>query len=290
MESYHIITDSTSDLSKEYAVSLGVEIIPMEVHIDDKTYNYAPDCGDISVDDFYVQLRCGKKASTSQINPLTYERYFEKHLRRGIDVLYICFSSGLSGNIQSAQICAGQLMEKYPERRIVIVDSLCAAVGEGLLCSSAFDRKKEGMSLDEMQDWLLENRLNVCHWFIVDDLLHLLRGGRISAGSAVVGTALSIKPVLHVDSEGCLMNVAKARGRRKAISILIDHMADGWLPEICTSVFIGHGDCLQDAEYIAELVRLDFPNAQISIFPVGPIIGAHTGPGMLALAYWGSNR
>ncbi|WP_343209487.1 DegV family protein [Anaerolentibacter hominis] len=290
MKTYQIVTDATADLTQDVVQALGIDVIPMEYDIDGEVHTFAPGGSDISLETFYSQLRDGRQAHTSQINPLVYKEHFERYLAQGMDVLYICFSSGLSATIQGAHTCIQKLQEKYPDRRIYCVDSLCASSGEGFFVYSAKKKQDEGMEIEELNQWLNDHRLNVCHWFTVDDLGHLRRGGRISSATAIMGTALQIKPILHVDEEGHLINMFKVRGRKKSLSGLMEHMSQTWTPELGTEVFIGHGDCPADADYLASLIRDKHPQAQVSIFPIGPIIGAHAGPGVVALFFWGSSR
>ena len=209
---------------------------------------------------------------------------------QGMDVLYLGFSSGMSGCMQSAGITAEELKEKYPERKIICIDTLCASVGEGFLVLEAAARQAEGMEIEELALWVRENRLKVCHWFTVDTFDHLKHGGRVGAASAAVGTMLGIKPMLHVDGEGKLAVMEKPRGQRKAMDAQIKRMDAGWKPGLGQRVIIGHGDDLDKAKLLQEEVAKKFPDAQIQLAYIGPVIGAHTGPGMLALIYWGDNR
>ena len=287
---YQIFTDATADLSGSMVENLPkLEIIPMRVHIGEEEFEYGPD-GTITAKKFYDLQRSGKFAKTSQINPLTYESYFEPILQEGKDILYICFSSGLSGTIQSARICAEELGEKYPDRKIICIDSLCASVGEGFIVCEALKRQKEGLTIDELEEWLKGHRLNVCHWFTVDTLDHLRHGGRISTTAAVVGTALQIKPLLDVDNEGHLRPVEKLRGKKKTIVTLVNKMKQNWNSDMGNLVVIGHGDDIDSADLIKSKVLDEFENVDVHIADVGPIIGAHTGPGVLVIVFWGNNR
>lgn len=229
-------------------------------------------------------------ASTSQINPEVYRQHFEPVLREGLDILYLCFSSGLSGTIHSAQVCINELRDKYPERQIVCVDTLCASVGEGFLVMEAARKQAKGIKLDRLTNWIGEKKLNVCHWFTVDTFEHLKHGGRVGTVSAAMGTMLNIKPMLHVDESGKLVVSAKPRGRKKAMEAQLAQMDKGWVPGISNLVIIGHGDCPEDAKELESAVISRFPQADVRVAPIGPIIGAHTGPGMLAVIYWGNNR
>ena len=286
MKEYQIFTDATSDLNEDLET---VKIIPMNVEIGDKEYVYGPQ-GNISCSEFYGLQKQGKYASTSQINVLEYEKYFEEALKEGKDVLYISFSSGMSGTYQTACLCKKELEESYPDNRIICIDSLCAAVGEGLLIKEVDKKKREGMSMDELVDWVENNKMNLCHWFTVDNFDHLKHGGRVSAVAATLGNTLNIKPLLRVDEEGKLRVVKKIRGRHKAMVAQVECIVKTWSPEISKSVVIGHGDDLKAAEELKEYVENKLPDAEIYISDIGPIIGAHTGPGVMVLAFWGTGR
>ncbi|MGI5912662.1 MAG: DegV family protein [Syntrophomonadaceae bacterium] len=290
MAAYQIFTDATADHCPDMMAGLpSVEIIPMEVEIGGRTYTYGPH-GDISVQEFYEMQKAGNFATTSQINPSIYFSYFEPCLREGKDILYLCFTSGMSGTIQSAQLCIQKLKAEYPDRIIFCIDTLCASLGEGFLVREAARKQAEGLSIDELAWWVTEHRLQICHWFTVDVFDHLRHGGRVSSAAAAVGTVLQIKPLLHVDDEGKLAVVEKPRGRKRAISTQLARMEQGWNPETSKLVAIGHGDCPDGAQQLKEAVLARFPDAEVVIADIGPIIGAHTGPGMLAVIYWGNNR
>lgn len=286
MKEYQIFTDATSDLNEDLET---VKIIPMNVEIGDKEFVYGPQ-GNISCSEFYGLQKQGKYASTSQINVLEYEKYFEEALKEGKDVLYISFSSGMSGTYQTACLCKKELEESYPDNRIICIDSLCAAVGEGLLIKEVDKKKREGMSMDELVDWVENNKMHLCHWFTVDNFDHLKHGGRVSAVAATLGKTLNIKPLLRVDEEGKLRVVKKIRGRHKAMAAQVECIVKTWSPEISKSVVIGHGDDLKAAEELKEYVENKLPDAEIYISDIGPIIGAHTGPGVMVLAFWGTGR
>lgn len=290
MSEYQIITDATADLNSEMLTGLPfVEIIPMDVEIDGHIYTYGPQ-GNISAYDFYKMQKEGKFATTSQINPAVYFKYFDFYLNKGKDILYLCFSSGMSGTMQSARLCIEELKEKYPERNIVCIDTLCASIGEGFIVREASCKKKEGLSLQELTKWVMDYRLKVCHWFTVDVFEHLRHGGRVSAATAFVGTTLHVKPLLHVDDHGQLSVVGKPRGHKRAINALFLQLVNGWDAELGNCIVIGHASYLEGAIQLKEKIAERFPNAEIIISEIGPIIGAHTGPGMLALIYWGNNR
>lgn len=288
--SYQIITDATADLTEELLTGLPfLEIIPMEVNIGGMTHCYGPG-GTITPQKFYELLKDGKFASTTQINPDTYTRCFEKYLKNGMDVLYLCFSSGLSSTICSAEMSIIELQEQYPDRKILCVDTLAAAPGEGLLVRTALEKQSAGMGLEELVRWITEHRLKLCHWVTVDTLTYLHHGGRVSSSSAAMGTLLQIKPVLHMNESGHLEATEKPRGRKKATRLIVKKLEEGWDPLISNTIFIGHGDDLAGAQELQSMVLECYPNADIRIVQIGPVIGAHTGPGVLTVFYWGDNR
>lgn len=287
---YRIITDATADMTPEMLIGLPeVDIIPMDITLGEDAYTYGPG-GNITVEEFYAAQRGGKFATTSQINPTVYLEYFEACLQRGEDVLYLCFTSGLSGTYQAAVICAEELQGKYPEGRVVCIDTLCASVGEGFLVREALRKQKEGLTLDEMVQWVNDHRQKVCHWFTVDTFEHLKHGGRVSGAAAMMGTLLQIKPMLHVSMEGKLDVAEKPRGAKRALAAQLARMKKGWTPEEGKLIVVGHGDCIDRAQELAEQVKTLYPDTEIYIAPIGPIIGSHTGPGMLALIFWGTER
>ena len=287
---YQIITDATADLNEALLAGLPeVKIIPMHVQVNGKEYLFGPG-GNITNEEFYTYLRAGQFATTSQINPETYREHFEKILKQGKDVLYLCFSSGMSRTIQSAQMAIAQLREEYPDRTILCLDTLCAAVGEGLFVMEAARKQAQGMDIHELYSWLEAHRMNLCHWVTVDTFDHLKHGGRVSATSAAMGTLLGIKPLIHVDENGKLVAMGKPRGKKKALEALLSNMEKGWTPEISKQVIIGHGDSLDVAIALRDMVAERFPEAEIYIAPIGPIIGAHAGPGVMTVFFWGSNH
>lgn len=290
MGTYQIVTDSTADLTPEMIRELDLHVIPLRYTIDGHTCHNIPGGGEMTDHEFYEMLRAGKMSTTSQINSEEFISQFTPFLEEGKDVLYLAFSSGLSGTCQSAMIARQELAERFPDRRVEVFDTLCASMGEGLLAYHAATLHKAGKSLDEVLGWLKENALHLCHWFTVDDLNHLKRGGRVSAATALVGTALGIKPVLHVDDEGHLINVSKARGRRKSLDALVDHMAESAIDPKNQTVFISHGDCLEDAQYMEKQVRERIGVKEIYMNFIGPVIGAHSGPGTVALFFLGTKR
>lgn len=290
MNDYVLLTDSSADLTDALVKELGVEVLPLSFTMRNKTYRNWPDNREIDPKDFYRQLREGEMATTSAVNVSDFTETIEPHLKEGRDVLVVAFSSGLSATCHSAQIAAQELSEQYPERKVYVVDSLCASLGQGLLVWSAARMKNEGRGIGAVRDWLEENKLHLCHWFTVDDLHFLKRGGRISSATAVLGTMLSIKPVMHVDDEGHLTKVGTARGRNASLKALVDHMAETAIDPAGQTVFISHGDCEEDANKVAEDVKRRFGVQTVVLNNVGPVIGAHSGPGTVALFFLGRHR
>ena len=288
MSDFVIVTDSSADLSAGLVAELGVEVLPLSFLVQGKTYRNYPDGREMDLAAFYQMLRDGEMATTSAVNVAEYTAMLEPLLQAGKDVLVLAFSSGLSTTYQSSAIAVNDLAERYPGRKIYTVDTLCASLGQGLLVYLAAQEQKKGKSIEEVRDWAEENKLHLCHWFTVDDLHFLKRGGRISAATAVVGTMLSIKPVLHVDDEGHLISMGKARGRNASLTALVDHM-EQTATDVDT-VFISHGDCLADAEKVAADVKKRFGTEKVVINTIGPVIGAHAGPGTVALFFLGTHR
>jgi DegV family protein with EDD domain len=239
---------------------------------------------------FYARMRGGEMPSTAQINVGDYIEFFTPFLEKELDILYIAFSSNLSGSYNSSRIAMEELKEKYPNRKIAIVDSLCASMGEGLLVHLAKQKMNAGCSLDELAKWVEENKQKVCHWFTVDDLNHLQRGGRVSKAQAFIGTLMNIKPVLNVDENGKLIARDKVRGRKQALDALVEKMAKYAENPSEQTVFISHGDCLSDAEYVAGKIKERFGVQNVEIGFIGPVIGAHSGPGTVALFFLGKDR
>lgn len=290
MSEYVLITDSSADLSQEMVQELGVTVLPLSFTIQGKTYRNYPDNREMDLPLFYDMLRAGELATTSAVNVAEYTQAVEPILQEGKDVLILAFSSGLSSTYQASVLAVGELREKYPDRKIYTVDTLCASLGQGLLVYLAAQEQRKGKSIEEVRDWAEETKLHLCHQFTVDDLHFLKRGGRISATTAVVGSMLQIKPVLHVDNEGHLINIGKARGRQASLKALVDKMEKTVTEEGRKTVFISHGDCRKDAVTVADMVRERFGTQDIRINFVGPVIGAHSGPGTLALFYLGTER
>jgi len=290
MKDYIIITESTSDIPQVIADELGIQVMPMTFELSGKSYTHYPDGREMDFHVFYDRLRNGEKSVTSLINTEAFIEFFEPFIMDGKDILYIGFSSALSGTYNSSLLAKEELLERYPDTEVVCIDSKAASAGEGLLVYAAAKKKEEGLSLEELSKWLMENVLHLCHWFTVDDLNHLKRGGRVSALSAGIGTALNIKPVLHVDNEGHLIPMEKVRGRKKSLNALFEHMKSTSINPKDQVVFIGHGDSYEDAKYLADQIREELQVKEIVITPIGPVIGAHSGPGTIALYFFGTER
>ena len=289
MNTYVIMTDINADLPEEYIREHGLEVLSLSYMIDGETYDRNHP---LEVGEFYKRMRNGSMPTTSQVNPDQAKKAFTACLKQGKDVLYIAFSSALSGTYNSGRIAAEEIKEEglFPDRKLVVLDSLSASLGQGLLVHKAVQLKEAGKSLEETVSWVEENKLNLCHIFTVDDLFHLHRGGRVSKATAVLGTMINIKPILHVDEEGRLTPIGKVRGRRKSLAALADRMGEQIKGFENPEVFISHGDCLEDAEYVKKLVRERFGVENFVINHVGPTIGAHSGPGTMALFFMGNQR
>ena len=285
--SYQIITDSCCDFPTELYAKLNLTVVPLSVEFRGEVFD---DKNDDSLKTIYDGLRAGEAAHTAAVNPDKWARVMEPCLQKGEDALVIAFSSGLSTTYQSAVIAAEELKEKYPERTIYVVDSLSASMGQGLLTWYACQKRDQGQSIEEVHTWLEENKLHLCHWFTVDDLMYLKRGGRISAATAVVGTMLQIKPVLHMDDEGHLINMAKARGRKASLEALAKKAAELGEGYDNSTMFISHGDCIDDANYLADIMKQRYGVKNVIISYVGSVIGSHSGPGTVALFFLGTHR
>ena len=287
MANYQIIVDSGSDLPVSELTRLDVKMASLSLLFRGQTLE---DSVTDDTKEFYAAMRAGEAASTSAINPEGWTRVMEPELQAGKDLLVIAFSSGLSTTYQSAMIAADELREKYPQRQIRVVDSLCASLGGGLLVWHACRKRDAGMDLEELTAWVETNKWHLCHWFTVDDLKYLKRGGRISAATALLGTMLNIKPVLHVDDEGHLVSVSKSRGRKASIEALAQQMEKLSAFGENEVAFICHGDCLEDANYLARQIKERCGVKQVFIGYTGAVIGAHSGPGTLALFFLGKHR
>lgn len=287
MSHYQIITDSGCDLPAEMLAKLDLSMVSLSLLYKGETL---PDCVTDETKKFYDGLRSGEAASTSAVNPDQWAAAMEKALENGKDALVLAFSSGLSTTYQSAVIAAEDLKEKYPQRKIRVVDTLGASLGQGLLVTYACRKRDEGMELDALADWVEENKLKLSHFFTVDDLMFLKRGGRVSAATALVGTMLQIKPVLHVDEEGHLINIGKVRGRKASLDALCEKAEKFSLPEGKELMYISHGDCIEDVEYLKNRLQTRLGVKEVFIGYTGAVIGSHSGPGTVALFFLGTQR
>ena len=284
---YQIITDTCCDFPTEMYQELDLAVCPLSVLYKGETYSSYTEQW---LKDLFEGMRHGETATTSAVNPEGWKAVIEPVLQEGKDALVLAFSSGLSTTYQSAVIAAEELQETYPDRKVNVVDTLCASLGQGLLVWYACQKRNEGLSLEDLTAWVEENKLHLCHWVIADDLMHLKRGGRVSAATAVAGTLLQIKPVIHVDNEGKLINVAKARGRKNAIGVLCDKVGELGIDGANDTIFICHGDCLEDAQTLESMLKEKYGTKKVFIYYIGAVIGAHTGPGVMAVFFMGKQR
>lgn len=284
MNEYVITTDNNADLPESYYMEHGVGCTYLSYSMDGNHYSHE---NFLPVEEFYAKMRSGSLPTTAQVNPNDVRELFEPYLKEGKDILHIAFSSGLSGTYNSCRIAAEDLAEEYPDRRIVVVDSLAASLGQGLLVYLAQKMKEEGADFETTAKWTEDHKKNIAHLFTVDDLNHLYRGGRVSKTTAVLGGMLNIKPVLHVDDEGKLIPVGKVRGRKKSILELVSLMDQkiGSYKDTCDTIFISHGDCKEDAEFLSAKIKEKYQIKTEIINHVGATIGAHSGPGTLALFF-----
>ena len=284
---FQIITDSCCDFGSSMYETLNLTYVPLTVEFRGQIFD---DKNDDSLKEMYDGFRNGETAKTSAVNPARWASVMEPILSQGEDVLVLAFSSGLSTTYQSAVIAANELQEQYPQRKIQVIDTLSASMGQGLLVYLACQKRDAGASLEEVASWVEENKLHLCHWFTVDDLMYLKRGGRISAATAVMGAMLQIKPVLHMDNEGHLINKLKARGRKASLNALaakLGELGDGYDNR---TVFISHGDCIEDARYLENLLKEQYGVENVVTSYVGSVIGSHSGPGTVALFFLGHER
>lgn len=285
--SYQILTDSCCDFDSSMYETLNLIHVPLTVEFRGQVFD---DKNDDSLKEMYDGFRNGEAAKTAAVNPARWASAMESVLKQGEDVLVLAFSSGLSTTYQSAVIAAEELTERYPQRTIRVIDTLSASMGQGLLTYLACQKRDAGDSLAEVASWVEENKLHLCHWFTVDDLMYLKRGGRISAATAVMGAMLQIKPVLHMDNEGHLVNKLKARGRKAALNTLAAKLKELGAGYDNRTVFISHGDCIEDARYLEKLLKEQYGVEKVVISYVGSVIGSHAGPGTVALFFLGRER
>jgi len=287
MGDYVIVSDATLDLPVEVIKEYDIHVIPMGVSIDDEEYMHYPDERNLTVNEFYNRLKNGAVSRTSQISPATFQDYFGEILKDGKDILYIAFSSGLSGTYNTSQLVIEDLAQEYPDRKIYSVDSLCASIGEGLLVYLAALQKKNGLSIEQLRDWVEANKRKIRHWFTVKDLYYLKRGGRISAVEAFVGTTLKIRPVISTDELGKLVVKSKVRGSKAEVELLVNKLETEGIDTQNQTIIIAHGDNLEQVKELEAIIREKNLVKDIIISQIGPVIGTHTGPGMLALTFVG---
>ena len=289
MGKYVIMTDSSCDLSEEYIKEHGLDVLNLLYNMDGTIYG---EDKTMDIKEFYAKMRGGSMPTTMAVNPEDVANAMRRHLEQGKDILYIAFSSGLSASCQNAVLGANDVRDEFPDRKIIVVDSLCASMGQGLFVHYALKRQAEGMSLEENARWLEEHKLNICHQFTVDDLHHLHRGGRVSKATAILGTMINVKPVLHVDDEGKLISLYNVRGRKKSLQALVSNMEKtiGGFENENDDIFISHGDCMDDVLYLEKLIEEKFGKKNFYVNYVGAVIGAHSGPGTMALFYLGNKR
>lgn len=290
MNDFIIMTDSCCDLPAQIADTLELSVLPLSFTINGKEHFNYLDNRDISSEYFYRLLREGTQCTTSAANATAFLSAMESILEQGKDILCICFSSALSTTCASAQMAAKELALKYPNNKIYIVDSLSASLGQGMLAYYAVQQKQNGKTIEQVYQWIEQNKLHLCHWFTVDDLNHLKLGGRISPAVAFVGSLLGVKPILHVDDTGHLVNVGKIKGRRASLSQLVEKLEETEVHIAEQTIFISHGGCQEDAELLAKMIRKQLPVKDIIISPIGPVIGSHSGPGTLAVFFFGTKR
>lgn len=285
MRDYVILTDSGTDLSAQVAKELDLKVLDLMVIMEggEPTPNSAVD-----PKEFYDFLRAKKMATTSAINTETFTETMEEIIKEGKDVIYLGFSSGLSNTFNAGRLAVEELSEKYPDSKLYAVDTLCASRGQGMLVYLAAKKKQAGATIEELRDYVEENKLHLCHWFTVDDLMFLKRGGRVSAATAVMGTMLHIKPVMHVDNAGKLIKMGTARGRRASVDAIFEKMKGSIIDT--ETMFICHGDCIDDANYLAERAKTELGIKEVFIDYTGVVIGSHSGPGTLAVFYLGTER
>lgn len=286
---FKIVTDSTADLPAEYLEEHDLGCMCLSYIVEGVSYGQDKE---LPWKDFYAMMRQGKMPSTSQVNPEEAKAYLEECIRTDKEILYLAFSSGLSGTYNSGRLAAEEIMEEHSDCRIIVIDTLAASLGEGLLVHKAVQMRDAGKSLEETAQWVRDNLLHMVHVFTVDDLYHLFRGGRVSKATAFVGTLAGIKPKLHVDNEGHLIVIGKVRGRKKSLTALVDYMEErmGSRRSQNDIVFISHGDAEEDARFVADQVRERFGIEQVMINHIGPTIGTHAGPGTIALFFLGESR
>lgn len=287
MNKFEIFTDSSCDLPAELLEKHNIHVQQLDVTVDgcDPVAN-----NELDIKEFYNELRSGKCAKTNAVSMQAFKDSMRPYIENGKDVLYIGFSSGLSATYNNGRLALDELKEEFPERTLIYADTLAASLGQGMIVVYAAELRESGASIEEVRDFVNDNRLNICHQFTVDDLFFLKRGGRVNAATAIVGSMLGIKPILHVDNEGHLISIDKTRGRKAAIMALFKRMKETADLSKYKHVYISHGDCLDDAQILADIIKDEYGIDEVVINDVGPVIGAHSGPGTLALFYYGTER
>ena len=285
MNTYRIITDSSCDMTQEMADALELDVVPLTVNYKGKEYPNYLDGRELNIGTFYESLRAGEMATTSAVNPTAWKAAAEKAMQAGQDVLILAFSSGLSTTFSAAVMASQELLEEYPDRKIYVVDTLCACCGVAALIEPVVKMREAGCSIEDARDWLEENKRRVCHWISVDDLGHLYRGGRLSAAGAVVGTALGIKPIIDLNSEGKLITQEKVRGKNNVYAALARHLEDADNLDV---IYITHAGAPEEAKKLAETIKKNYKVGEIRYSSIGPVVGCHTGPGTIAVVFFGT--
>ena len=290
MNDFVIVTDSSCDLPDELVRKLELHIAPLAFTMGDKTYHNYPDNREMSPEEFYNRQKQGQMATTNAVNVGQATEVLEPILQGGRDVLVLAFSSGLSTTYNSFRIAGDELAAQFPDRKVFVVDTLSASLGQGMLITQAARLRLDGKTIEEVRDWTEQNKLRQCHWFTVNDLFFLKKGGRVSAATALVGSMLQIKPVMHMDDEGHLINVSKARGRKASLLALADKVGELAEDPASQTMYISNSDCPEDAQFVADEVKRRYGVKEVVINSIGPVIGAHTGPGCVALFFMGKHR
>ncbi|MCL2121159.1 MAG: DegV family protein [Clostridiales bacterium] len=289
MAEYRIMADATIDFPEEIEKEMDITIIPMTVEMGGTDYTICGKDSTISAMEFFDHLEKGEIARTAQVTTATFYQYFEEAFKEGFDVIHISFSSALSKSYEASVLCAEKMKVDYPDRKLYCIDSLCATAGHGLLVYTAVQKHKEGYTVDDLAEWIENNKLNVAHWVTVDELDTLLRGGRITRTSAALGTMLSIKPIIHVDGEGKLVAVNKVRGRKKSLEAMLQAYRENASDGAESPVFVTHGTAIQDAQTLRDMLIAEGVK-NVSLCYVGPVIGAHTGPTVVTLHFFGDRN
>ena len=289
MRDFIIATDSTANLPESYLLDNNISVFPLHYIIDGE--EYGKDIGhELTDKEFYDSIRNGKMPTTSATNPSYISKVMKEKAEQGYDILHIGFSSGLSSSYNNAVMCANEIMEEIPTCKITVVDSLSAECGHALLVYSAVELKKQGKTMEEIAKWLEVKKHHMVHHFTVEDLFHLVRGGRLAKSTAILGTALNIQPILHMDEEGKLATIGKVRVRKKAMKTLVDTIAENTVGWDVNQIFISHSDDEEDAKALEEMVKEKYPDVYTMVLPISPTVGAHTGVGTLAISYFGNKR